>query len=74
MESFIKIDRVVLAYWRGHTDTQTDTHTDTQTDRQPGIFGPERSQYIQSMKMTECKNTVSISNVIFELYVTVLKV
>ena len=32
------------------TDTQTDTHTDTRTDRQPGIFQPERSQYIQSMK------------------------
>ena len=37
------------------TDTHTDRHTDRQTDRQPGIFRPERSQYIQSMKMTECK-------------------
>ena len=33
----------------------TDTHTHRQTDN-PGIFGPRRSQYIQSMKMTECKN------------------
>ena len=39
-----------------HTTThrKTDTQTDTQTDN-PGIFGPLRSQYIQSMKMTECK-------------------
>ena len=26
------------------------------TDRQPRFSGPRRSQYIQSMKMTECKN------------------
>ena len=30
------------------------THTDTQTDT-PGISGHQRSQYIQSMKMTEFK-------------------
>ena len=44
-----------------HTDTQThrkkDRHTDTQTDN-PRFSGPERPQYIQSMKMTECKNEV----------------
>ena len=38
------------------TDRQTDTHTDTHTDRQPGIFRPERSQYIQSMKWLNVKN------------------
>ena len=40
------------------TDTQTDTHTDRHTHRQPRFSGPRRSQYIQSMKMTECKNGV----------------
>ena len=44
---------IVAHFVRGNykiwaTDTQTHTHR--QTDRQPGIFGPERSQYIQSMK------------------------
>ena len=38
-----------------HTDRHTDTHTHTQTDRHPPFSGPERPQYIQSMKMTECK-------------------
>ena len=62
MKSFIEICPVVSA----HGSTQTDRHTDRQTDRQtdtqtdnPGISGPRRSQYIQSMKMTECKNTYS---------------
>ena len=33
-----------------HTHTQTERHTHTQIDRQSGIFRPERSQCIQSMK------------------------
>ena len=58
---------VVRQFWRSlmasnvralpthrHTDTRTDTHT---ADRQ-GISGPQRSQYIQSMKMTECKKWI----------------
>ena len=37
-----------------HRQTDRQTHTHTQTTR---VFsGPKRSQYIQSMKMTECKN------------------
>ena len=37
----------------GQTNRQTHRHTDTQIDN-PGISGPQRLQYIQSMKMTEC--------------------
>ena len=38
---------------QAHTeaDTQAHRHTDN-----PGVSEPKRSQYIQSMKMTECKN------------------
>ena len=38
-----------------HRHTHTHRHTDTQTGRQPGIFRPERSQYIQSMKWLNVK-------------------
>ena len=47
--------------WFCHTsaDRQTQRHTHrhihTETDRQPGIFRPERSQYIQSMKWLNVK-------------------
>ena len=33
LESFIEIDLVVLAYYRGQTDLQKDTQTDPQTHR-----------------------------------------
>ena len=37
-----------------HTDTRTHTHTDN-----PPFSGPRRSQYIQLMKMTECKKRMN---------------
>ena len=40
----------------GPTDRQTDRQTDTHTDRH-SISRPQRLQYIQSMRMTECKNS-----------------
>ena len=42
---------------QAHTeaDTQAHRHTDN-----PGVSEPKRSQYIQSMKMTECKNCMHV--------------
>ena len=42
-------------YTEKHTDRQTDRQTYTQTHRLPSIFGRKRSQYVQSLIMTECK-------------------
>ena len=75
-ESFIEIGSVVSPYQRGHTDTQTDRQTHRHTDRQPGIFRPNRSQYIQSMKMTECNKNVKIlklNSVILVFYIVHFK-
>merc|ERR1712074_226332 len=51
LQSFIEICPVVSAHGSTQTHRQTDTHTQTDT---PGISRPQRLQYIQSMKMTEC--------------------
>ena len=45
--SLVEIGSVVLP----NGSPQTDRHT----DRQPLLSGPERTQYIQSMEITECK-------------------
>merc|ERR1712074_327391 len=50
LQSFIEICPVVSA----HGSTQTHRQTHRQTDN-PGISRPQRLQYIQSMKMNECK-------------------
>ena len=44
-----------------HTDRRTHRRTHRQRTDNPGISGPRRSQYIQSMKMTECKKKLDLS-------------
>ena len=50
----LKSDQKLRRFSRNiHTHRPTERLADRQTDRQLGSFGPERSQYIQSMKTTD---------------------
>ena len=57
--SLVEIGQVVLPNSCSQTHRHTDTQTDRQTDRQTTPVSPDPNdqglQYIQSMKMTECK-------------------